>query len=418
MTDKIELTDRFIKALRPGTKTWDKHCGGKDRPIIWDAVVPGFAVRVSGIKCSYVLVKRFPGKKHPEPRSIGDVGAIAVADARNKARAWLELIGKGVDPKTKAAQDAAAERQRQADTFGTAFELFVTHHLSKLRTGKHVEQVMRRCLMPRWENKPITSITRRDVLDPVNDLHDGGSPISANRLVAYTKKFFKWCVVSRGILDVSPAALVAKPVKEESRDRVLSDPELRAIWKACADRGAFGRAVRFIICTAARRSEAGDLPWAEIDSGVKLWSLPSERAKNKRKLELPLNDLAIGCLGESGNGFVFSTDSGKTAINSWSKSKATLDAAALEELQKERPGAVLAQWGLHDLRRTVATNLGKLGVDRITQKKILNHVDKDVTAVYDRYDRDVEMVAAMEKWNKRLQIIVAGIALVEDAQRA
>lgn len=148
-----------------------------------------------------------------------------------------------------------------------------------------------------------------------------------------------------------------------------------------------------MLATAVRRGEAEGAEWREFDTFAKVWKIPPERTKATRGLELPLNAMALSCLGAERGTYVFSTTSGRKRY----KAKARLDKAAGIE-----------SWHLHDLRRTVATNLGKLGVDRIVISKPLNHADGAVTAVYDRYGRDKEMVDAMEKWGDRLSEIVTG----------
>jgi integrase len=265
---------------------------------------------------------------------------------------------------------------------------------------------MRRVLLPVWGTLPLAVITRKHVIEVVYRVHDGGSPVSANRLLAYIKTFFSWAV-QRGKVDSSPASLVKKPAKERARDHVLADPELRAIWRACEWLGAFGRAVQFMVCTGCRRTEAGSAAWSEIDRDAKLWRLPAGRVKNNRSHQLPLNDLALSRLGEANGEYLFSNDSSKTPINGWSKGKTRLDVAALDELRKERPDAVMADWHLHDVRRSVATNLARLGVDRTIVARILNHADNTVTGRhYDKHGRNEEMVAALAAWDRRLRQII------------
>jgi integrase len=418
MAEKIALDDRTLKALRPGTATWnrlwhDEHGNKRQRPIMWDALVPGLGVRMSDKgKRVFVLVKRFGGK-NPTPREIGEYGAITLESARKKAREWIELLQRGVDPALKEAEDRDKEQDRRADTFGGAFELFVRQHLATLRTGKDVEIIMRRVLLPKWGKKPLSDIARKDVIGIVYELHDDGSPIAANRVLAYIKKFFAWAV-ERGKLDASPAALVKKPAKERKRDRVLTDQEIRAIWLGCARLGPAGRAVQFMLATATRRNEAGRAIWQEIDRDARVWRLPADRTKADRSHEIPLNGPALACLEPTQtevarpvSKFVFTT-TGRTAVAGWSKVKAAVDREALVELRKATPTAdvVLADWTFHDLRRSAATSMARLGVDRIVISKVLNHADPSVTAVYDRHGRDREIAEAYAKWGRRLEQII------------
>ena len=256
-------------------------------------------------------------------------------------------------------------------------------------------------------------IRRADVSELVRTLRKN-SPIAANRVLAYVKKFFGWCV-DQDLLEASPAASIKRPAKEIKRDRVLTDAEIRAIWQACGELGAFGRAFRFMLATGQRRTEIGEMAWREVDRTQKLWTLPRERTKADRAHEAPLSDLALAILDKCPKlgEYVFTTG-GERPISGWSKAKAALDRLAFEKLKaiaSERgadASTKIADWRLHDLRRTCATHLAKLGVDRIVISKLLNHSEGGVTGIYDRHSRDVEKRAAMELWGRRLQSIVDG----------
>jgi integrase len=380
------LTDRSILALKPAP--------GK-RKLLPDHIVPGLSVRCTeaGVK-TFVLIKRLPGKANPVPRALGRYGELTIDQARDKARKWLELISQGIDPAHREAESRATEIAKAEETVGKTFELFTAQHLSKLKTAAHVDQILRRITRPWWD-RPLSSITRKDVIALIYGIHDGGARVAANRNLAYVKKFFAWSV-QRGLLEASPAILVEKPTKEQSRERVLEFWELHRVWDAAAG-SPYGSAVRFMIATGARRGEVGGARWDEISKINKLWTIPAARTKPRRKLELPLNSIALDCLGREAGPFVFSATNGKKPINGWSKGKVGLDKKA-----------DIAPWHIHDLRRTVATNLGRLGVDRLVIAKILNHADGAVTAIYVRYGRDEEMAAAMDLWGQKLREILTG----------
>src|SRR5262249_26146894 len=158
------------------------------RTLTWDALVPGLALRTTdtGAK-AFVLVRRFPGSTNPTPRALGSYGALTLEQARDKARSWLGLLAKGVDPKVAEEEEQTrweAERERKrrqkADTFAAAFETFVKLHLQSpknpLRTAKTVEREMRRLVPADWWARPLRSITRRDVIGVVYGIADGGRP--------------------------------------------------------------------------------------------------------------------------------------------------------------------------------------------------------------------------------------------------
>ena len=135
----------------------------------------------------------------------------------------------------------------------------------------------------------VHEITRRDVLDVLDRVVDGGAPIAANRALAAVRKLFNWCV-ARDIIAASPCAGVKPPTAERSRDRVLSDDELRLVWRA-ADKIAwpFGLLVKLLALTGQRRDEVAKMRWDELDLEAGLWTLPRERVKTDQPHEVPLS---------------------------------------------------------------------------------------------------------------------------------
>lgn len=292
---KRDLTDRGIRALKPAA-------AGK-RPIIWDAQVSGFGVRVTdrGHK-SFVLVTRYPDDpSRPVIRAIGDSPAMTLAKAREIAREWREDIRQGVDPKNKAEaakRDAEAARRegerRKANTFRVAFDAFAQEHLATLRTGDVVKGVIEKHVLPVLGGRPLAEITRADANELLKRLAKT-TPTHALRIRSYLHTFGRWAEEEERIKE-SPFANLRRLGKEAKRERVLTDAEVRAIWRACDDMGAFGRAVRLMLVTGRRRSEVGSMEWREIDEAKKLWTLPPERTKADRAHEVPLSPLAMSIL--------------------------------------------------------------------------------------------------------------------------
>jgi len=390
---KRDFTDRFLKAIKPA-----EH--GK-RIIFHDAQIPGFGIRVTDRsaddnKGSFVLVTRFPGSTNPVPRRIGDYPAMSLAKAREIAREWREDLRQGVDPKAKEAERRREEERRRGDTFAAVFLAFADDHLSTLRTGAEVRRAVERHVVERWGHRPISEIRRADVNELVRTLRKD-APIGANRILAYLKTFFTWAV-DQELIEASPAASVKRPAKEVKRDRVLTNSEILAVWQACGGLGAFGRAFRFMLATAQRRSEVGEMSWSELDRTQRLWTLSRERTKADRAHEVPLSDLAMVIIEECPplGDFVFSTGRARP-ISGWSKAKAALDAKS-----------GVTNWHLHDLRRTAATNMARLGVDRVVIGKVLNHAENEVTAVYDRHRYGHEQRRALDLWGERLAAFIDG----------
>jgi integrase len=423
MVEKREFTDRFLQSIEPAE-------AGK-RFVIYDANVPGFGIRVNERsskenKGAFVLISRFPGSKNPVPRRIGNYPEMSIEEAREIARTWREHLRHGDDPKTGERFRGHEEGRNGQNTFAAAFVAFASDHLSQLRTGKAVRAALETHVLSRWGPRPISQIKRADVLELIAALRTD-MPIGTNRVLAYLKTMFSW-TIEQGMLDASPAASVKRPAREVKRDRVLDDAEIRAIWLACGELGVFGRAFRIMLTTAQRRSEVGSMTWAEIDRKHAVWRLSRERTKADRAHEVPLSRLALKIINEGHrvNDFVFSTNGASAKrkgapisqsgpIRGWGKAKIRLDKLAREKAAQyasyagEDALAPFGEWRLHDLRRTAATHMAKLGVDRVVIAKILNHTETEITAVYDRYDYDKEKRRALDLWANRLQTIVAGI---------
>jgi integrase len=423
MVTKRDFTDKFLKAIKPAPK-------GR-RLILWDGVVPNFGIRISEKstpECigSFVLVARYPGKPNPAPRRIGDYPAMNLAKARDQAREWRADLERGIDPKVKEAERRRFEQARRDDTFEAAFLTYADLHLSKIRSGKTVESVVRKHAFPVWKDWPLTDIRRRHASDLVDALAKT-TPTNSNRLRAYLKHFGRWAV-DKDRLEVSPFEAVRRPTREIKRDRVLSEDEIRSIWHLAGALGVFGRAVQLMLATGQRRTEVGALRWSELDLTKKVWTLPRERAKADREHLVPLSPLALEILADcpklAGNPYVLSTgrrrnikkDDKATGrpIGGWSQAKEKLDEKLLEaackmaeEAGEDKPAA-LPEWHLHDLRRSAATYMAKLGVDRVVVGKILNHAESSVTAVYDRHSYFEEKKRALELWSHELRRIVAG----------
>jgi integrase len=421
---KRDLTDRAIRALKAAKP-------GK-RYIEPDAQVRGFGVRVtdSGHK-SFVLVTRYPGATQPAPRAIGDYPTMDLAEARRTAREWRDDIAKGIDPKTKAeaakrdVETAKIEAERQrANTFAAAFDAFAQEHLTTLRTGDVVRGVIEKHVMPVFGKRPLAEITRAEGNDLLRALVKK-IPTGANRIRSYLRAFGAWAEDDGKLEDgESPFANLKRLTKEKARDRVLDDLEIRAIWRACADMGAFGRAVRFMLTTGQRRSEVGDMEWRELDIAKRLWTLPRERTKADRAHVVSLSELALTILADAPKlgPHVFTTSRPRRApegqgrpsatapISGWSKFKDRLDGLALAELKRlAGDDASLPGWHLHDLRRTVATLMTARGVSRVIVGKVLNHAEQGVTGQhYDLYSYLKEKKQALDLWGARLGAIVEG----------
>lgn len=426
----VKLTDAAVQRLQapPG-----------ERREYFDASLPGFGLRVAGPtphapegRRSWVLFYRFGGKQKrltldpPYP-------AMSLAAARRKAGDALATVAEGKDPGAEKAQ-AKAEAARAPDTVANVVNLFILRHLEgKKRAPRYVEETRRNFVnhvLPRWADRDIRSITRRDVIELLDAVMDKGSqvrsedgkrrhvpggPISANRTLAAVRALFNWAL-RRGIIDSTPAALVERPGEETKRERALSADEIRVVWSQLADLGyPFGPFLQLALLTGQRRSELARMRWADLDLQERVWILPAAATKAGRTHVVPLSPLAVKVLksvtrktviddgATKPSPWVFTT-TGAAPISGFSAVKRRLD-SAVSEARKGTGTDDLPTWTLHDLRRSVATEMGRLGVSRFIIGKILNHSDRTVTGIYDRHSYLAEKRHALETWNRHLDTL-------------
>jgi integrase len=415
---KVSLTDKSLRALKPAP-------AGK-RVTVWDALMPGLAVRVTDKgKRSFYAVKRRAGWVQPTWALLGAYPVTTLAEARAKAREVLGALAAGDDPATLAAAkreaQAEAERRRRESTFRAVAEEFIRRHVVGLRAARMTEGIVRRELIPAWGERPIAEISRRDVIKLVEAILDrggekpapgtrrkAGGPYAARHALAVARKLFNWAA-GRDLLAVSPcdrikaAELHGAP---EARDRVLSDHEIREVWKAAeATPYPYGALVKLLMLTGQRRDEIAGAKWSEIDLSAGLLTIGAGRMKAKTGHIVPLTPAAIEILKAlprfATGDYVFSGQTGDKPFSGFSKAKKRLD----EEIAKAS-GAV-APYSLHDLRRTVRTRLAELGVTPFVGELVIGHTQKGVHAVYDLHRYDAEKRAALEQWEAKLLAILA-----------
>ena len=368
----------------------------------------------------------------PRKLTLGAYPAVDLATARRRAQEALGDVAGGKDPagQKRAAREAAmAERAADVDRVERIAELFIKRHVKGSGKvgdgwGKEVERLFKIEILPRIGAKRIGDVTKNDILTILDAIVDRGSPTTANRTLAVLHKFFSWACDDRGLIAVSPCKGVKAPAAETSRDRVLSDDEIRLAWRAFDAIGwPFGAIGKLLLLTGARRSEIAEATWREIDLAAKTLMLPASRTKNDKPHVIPLSDEAVEIIKalpqiEGKAALVFST-TGATPVSGFSRSRGLIESAMVAELRKaaidrgEDPEKVEAPqpWTLHDLRRTVATNLQKLGVRLEVTEAVLNHVSGSragIVGVYQRHEYADEKRAALDAWARRLDAIISG----------
>jgi len=392
------LTDRFI--------TSRKRAAAGKRDDYPDAIVPGLALRVTdtGHK-SFVLVARYPTHpKNPTRRALGNYGALSVDKARDKARVWLELIGKGVDPEIHESRQKAAAQRQQANSFAAVAAEFLDRHATGLRKENEARTIIEGEFVKRWGARPITDIEPAEVATAIRAIVNRGAPYQAHNALGYIRRLFNWAIGTHQFgIQASPVALL-KPAdligKREARERTLSDAELRGVWEA-ADTMAYpyGPLFRLLILTGQREREVADISWSEIDLSQRLWTIPAARMKGGRAHEVPLPPAAIALLKSlprftAGN-FVFSTTAGAKPVNGFSKAKVRIDKLS-----------GVSGWKIHDLRRTMRTHLSALPVQDLVRELVIAHAKPGLHRVYDQHGYQDEKRECLQLWEKRLLSIV------------
>lgn len=398
-------TARITKSLLSSLQAGDKDS------FTWDDKLPGFGVKVTPAGARVFLYQYRIGGRGAKVRryTIGKFGAFTPEQARVEAERLARLVAVGTDP-----QREKVERHRQAVelAFSAYLDRFEEDCLKPNWPASHADAraTLDRFAVPKLRDKPLPDITRADLRAVLALVRD--KPATARKLFAILRRLFNFAV-AQDDLKVSPLDGMESPPVPASRDRVLEDWELALVWKAAGKIGKpFGPMVRLLILTGARREEVAGLHWTELREETAMWHLPSDRAKNGNALDLPLSVLAVaeleGIKGKGDNwprrGLLFST-TGKTPVSGFSKAKKRLDA----EVAKLNDGEALDHWTLHDLRRTLATGMQRLGVRFEVTEAILNHVSGSragVAGIYQRHDWGPEKRSALDAWAAHLQAVL------------
>jgi integrase len=391
-------------------------------------------VQPSGAK-SWALRYRAAGT--PKKFTIGSYPAIGLAAARKRAQKALAEVVDGVDPsaRKKAAREVQKAANSTVDRVESVVDTYVKDYLAKKAKpswAKEAERLLRVEVIPKFGNKRLGDLTDDDIHKLLKEIAER-APITANRTFAVFRKLCHWTMSRDGgrLIKTSPCDGVEMPTAERARERVLDDAEIKLAWQAFESLGwPFGPIGKLLLLTGARRDEVASMEWRELDLEAGVWRIPKERTKNKRAHEVPLSATAVDILkglprvepkrGKDGKvrpALVFST-TGATAVSGFSRAKDAIDAAIMVRLQEEakargdNPEEIKApDWVIHDLRRTVATNLQKLGVRLEVTEAVLNHVSGSragIVGIYQRHEWAAEKRQALDAWARRLDAIVTG----------
>jgi integrase len=382
------MTALSVENAKPRTARYevpDAACVG-----LWLIIQP------SGSK-SWAVRYRFRGQ--PRKMTIGKVEAVPLAAARKAATAALLEVSQGRDPcsdkKAALAASQEAAELRAADSVEALAARFIAQHVetkNRPNTIRQVKQIFAVEILPRWKHLTVHDITKRHVVALIDAIAED-RPTLANRARAVIGKWYNWMIARDVVRTLSPVAGVERPAPENPRERVLTEAEISALWRACGLLGSdFATLVKLLLLTGQRRNEIAFMRWSEIDIEKRLWTLPSARSKNKKQHTIPLSRQVWKIIeGRKSGDLVLD-------VKSLSRSKAALDALAR-----------IPHWTLHDCRRTCVTQMAEIGIAPHIIEATVNHIGghkAGIAGVYNRAEYADEKRDALQAWANHIDTIV------------
>jgi integrase len=366
----------------------------------WDAIVHGLGLRVSatGHKSWFVIFRPDP-KKSAVRVTLGSYPAMSLLEARDAARARIEL------DRARASDDHA----------GLTVEQMVREYLEtcakpQLRPSslKRISQILRTDVVPAMGDRLAADIKRRDVIAWAERIKERGAPVQANRAIAVLRRVYNWAI-SKDMIEVNPCAQVKKPAQESYRDRVLTEGELRAVWRYLdQEEPTIAALFRLQILTGQRGGEVRSMRWEDVDLRTSVWTIPAAQSKNRLAHRVPLTAPAMAIL----EGLGASPDSKGPVIPGGKPHKRPELAGEVplfnpyKAVERVRQGSGV-DFVPHDLRRTVASYMAQLEISEETIGKVLNHAPATITSQrYIRHGYDKQKREALDLWAERLMAVV------------
>jgi integrase len=392
-----KLTDAKLLALKAPATGQVEHS---------DSDVPGLRIRIgkTGAK-TFILRKRVAGRIRNI--TVGRYGPrFGLTDARKKARALISDMEAGKAP--------PAPQKPSGGTAGTIRAMMPDYLASKahLRSMPDLKSVVNKYILPELGDRFADSVTRAEVTAFIDGIAKA-KPIRARLVLAQLSAFYSWAMPRLDKLPANPCRDAGRPPKPKSRDRVLSNDELRGLWQVSDDEALpWGPALKLLMLTGARREEVFGAARAEFDLKAAEWVIPAERAKNGLPHIVPLSKAAVAvvkAIPQMDKSPMLFPARGNPENGSSGFSRAQARFRVSLDKKLEREGG--EHWRLHDIRRTVATGLQRLGIRFEVTEAVLNHVSGakgGIAGVYQRHDWKAEKRVALDAWATELNRIVTG----------
>jgi integrase len=384
----LPFTDTLIRAAKAAGK----------RLQITDARCQGLELRVTptGAK-SFAFKYRRKSDARVVRITLGGYPDLSLAKARSIVENYRQAIADGGDPRDKK-RAAMTEAKGQGKTFDEVAELYLENYAKLLKASWRNDESYLRRPRAKWRRLPIMAVTDDHVAKLLDEIA-AAAPVSANRTQSVLHTLFRWAKEpGRKYVDRNPVADMPRRTKEQPKDRVLDDKEIKKVWRALdSDKTEIDRsialALKLILLTAARPGMVTGMIRDELqnlDGKEPEWHLPAERMKNRKPFIVPLSPQAVAIINEA------QPEPDEPVIfPSRFHNRASIARHTLSQAVIECDHFGVANWTPHDLRRTAATLARRHGVPRDHVQALLAHTKGDVTAVYDKYDMLAEKRAAV-----------------------
>jgi len=378
----VRFTDRWLQAasLTPA----------EGRAEYIDGLCPGLHLRVTSLGVrTFSVMFRLNGKL--TRITLGRFPVVSLANARSSALDVMRKAQEGIDAREHRS------REESTLTYSELVKSYIEKHLKpSARSWKNVQSGLQHARMNRFKQHRVAEISRRDIIAVIDEIVAEGKTQAAINNLRHLKMMFNWAA-GRDMIGTNPCDGVKSPGRTTERDRVLSDREIAAVWKATLELPApFGAMYRMFLLTGQRRSEVATMQWHEITGTV--WTIPREKVKKDRPHAVPLSKTALATLDSlrkyGPEAYVFTTTGGDRPSSNFDKVKQELDRLS-----------GTSGWTIHDIRRTVRTKLAELGVPEVVARKVVNHETGKVDRIYNRHAYLDEKRKALMKWEKNLLVL-------------
>ena len=399
------LTEKQIKNLKPRNKQYEIQDKG------------GVSIRVSPTG-QIIFSHRFSFEKKEFRNTFGFFPFISIAKAREMVREDYEMIYKGINP-------AVHKRDNKRDKSNVPTVSEFTYEYKKKYLDKNLKnpgkpfRLLEKDVFPEIGEYKITDVNRRDLIFILDKIVERGSPIQANRTLSAIKGLFKFAI-ERGVLgddQVDPAGRITKKAvggKENSRDRVLSNDEVKDFWEKLETAGFTDQVksvFRILLLTGLRASEVCGGFWSEVDLENRLFTIQPNRLKDTKKTGREPHKVFLTetVIEEFKKLKKYAKDSPFIAQSPQNRGHQHIVHTTLSRaITRYKDHFGIEKFTPHDLRRTFSTRLNELGVAPYVVEKCLDHKMEGVMAVYNRAEYLEERQIALERWESEIKRILKG----------